>query len=263
MKRRLSWLVAVGVLASAFGFHAGRAAADGVPATDGLRYGGRLLDKLGQPVETPTAVQLSLFTNGKTGDGVAVCASTPVMSSAKTGLFSIPLPASCAAAIHKHADLFVEIAIGAKSKTVLPRTRLTAVPYALEAASSQVAAGASGKLKADIDEIANAKTRASALKLEVGTGSGSASAKLTTAGGSLLLIASGGMSGGGSPNGIEITIDGKVVLASKGYQSSGTKLRFHETAIVSSITAGVHVVEAKKTSAGSAGVSLTVIEVPK
>ncbi len=89
------------------------------------------------------------------------------------------LPDACAKAVHDSPDLWSETVVG-PSKTKLPRVKVAAVPYALEAAVAGVAEKAGGALAGEISglsgKVSGAEGKIAQLELEVaalkGGGSG-------------------------------------------------------------------------------------------
>jgi hypothetical protein len=142
MKSRLRRsIVALGGAAAAClaGYFAGRARADGVPATAPLlTYSGYLEQASGQAVTGPHAFVLRLWDAAT--DGTMLCQIVPASSiDVSNGHFQIPIAdASCAAAIHAHAETWVEVLADGDS---VGRSKVGAVPYALEADRSRDAIG--------------------------------------------------------------------------------------------------------------------------
>ena len=132
-------------------FLAGRALATGAPVQTPLTYGGVVTDKDGKPY--PTAQDVTIRFYDKADATVPKCVSAQVQTEAGTGRFSVVLPPECAQAVHEAPDLWTEAMVGASS-TLLPRTHVGAVPYALEADAAKVAAGAGGGLKTTLDGLA-------------------------------------------------------------------------------------------------------------
>lgn len=146
MKRGLR-NVALGLALVGVGALTGRVLASGVPGTSPLTWSGVVIDEAGKPY--PKAVPVSVaFYDGQSAT-TAACTSSTVQAQAGTGYFEVVLPAACAKAVHESNDLWSEMVVG-DNQTVLPRSRVGAVPYALEAA---VASDAAGKLKESIDKV--------------------------------------------------------------------------------------------------------------
>lgn len=138
-------LIVVGVLA-------GRALATGVPTASPLTFSGLVTDDAGKPyaAAVPVIVKLYAGQNANT----AACTAATTEAEAGTGRFEAVLAADCAKAVHDSNDLWSELTVGA-NKIVLPRSRVGAVPYALEA---QVASGAGGALAAEMAATAKSVT---------------------------------------------------------------------------------------------------------
>ncbi|MCB9739481.1 MAG: hypothetical protein H6747_09455 [Deltaproteobacteria bacterium] len=132
---------------------AGAAVAVGTPTSSPLVWGGTVTDDAGKPYDKAVEVAVAFY------DGQAattpVCESKVVNAEAKTGRFSVVLPDACAKAVHDSPDLWSETVVG-PSKTKLPRVKVAAVPYALEAAVAGVAGvaeKASGALAGEISGL--------------------------------------------------------------------------------------------------------------
>ena len=140
------------LLATGLGVLGGRALATGAPVQTPLTYAGTVTDAAGKPYPTAQSVKVSFY--DKADATVAKCTSPQAQTEANTGHFSVVLPPECAQAVHEAPDLWTEATVG-ESKTVLPRTHVGAVPYALEADAAKVAAGAGGALKTTLDGLAS------------------------------------------------------------------------------------------------------------
>jgi hypothetical protein len=130
----LSMLVgaAVGV-----GYWAGRARAAGVPASMAMTYSGALTDANGTPLTGSKNILVQLYDMATMGTSQCTVGPTAV-TLGPGGSFSIPLPDACTTAIHATPDLWVEVFV---DNTSFGRSKLGAVPYALEAATASAAAG--------------------------------------------------------------------------------------------------------------------------
>lgn len=128
----------LGAALLAGGVFAGHAIASGVPSVSPLTWSGVVTDDAGKPY--PKAVPVSVaFYDGQNAT-TAACTSSTVQAQAGTGYFEVVLPAECVKAVHDSADLWSEMTVG-DGKTVLPRSRVGAVPYALEAQRASEATG--------------------------------------------------------------------------------------------------------------------------
>jgi hypothetical protein len=165
--RTLATTLALLTVTGAAAFLAGRALATGAPVQTPLTYGGVVTDKDGKPY--PSAQDVSLAFYDKADATVPKCTAPTTQAEAGTGRFSVVLPGECAQAVHDAPDLWTEATVGA-GKTILPRTHVGAVPYALEADSAKqavTAVGAGGALKSQLDGLAS-----DVAGLKAGSGSG-------------------------------------------------------------------------------------------
>lgn len=151
-RRTLATTLGLLTVTGAAAFLTGRALATGAPTQTPLTYGGVVTDKDGKPY--PSAQDVSLAFYDKADATVPKCTAPTVQAEAGTGRFSVVLPPECAQAVHDAPDLWTEAAVGA-GKTVLPRTQVGAVPYALEADAAKVAGAAGGGLKTQLDGLAS------------------------------------------------------------------------------------------------------------
>jgi hypothetical protein len=130
-KRNKLVLVALSVVMAAavtVAYRAGRARASGIPAMQALTYSGVLTDANGTPLSGQKNVQILLY-NAATG-GNPVCATTPMALTLVGGAFQITLPDACATQAQAGPDLWLDVVVDGGS---LGRTKLGAVPYAIEA----------------------------------------------------------------------------------------------------------------------------------
>jgi hypothetical protein len=132
-------LVMVGALVLAgvgAGYLAGRARA-ALPTTEVLTYAAVLTDTSGTPLTGAKNVQLQLWDAAT--DGNMKCSVGPTSMTLVGGAIQVGLPANCVSAVQATGDAWVEVIINGES---LGRSKLGAVPYALEAshaASADVA----------------------------------------------------------------------------------------------------------------------------
>lgn len=121
--------------------------ADGVPTMNPLIYRGFIEDNA-RPVEGTRSVRVSLWSELNAGmERCATSASVTVTA----GRFELPLDEACTTAVQANPNLWVELRVG--SDTLTPRTKLGAVPYAIESTRAQRAAGAEGALLSRIQEL--------------------------------------------------------------------------------------------------------------
>jgi len=119
------------------GYFAGRARAAGVPAMQALTYAGVLTDGTGTPLTGSRNFQVALFDAATAGN--QVCATTPAATALVAGAFQITLPEACTAAVQASPDLWIDVFVDGAS---VGRSKLGAVPYALEAAHAVAATSA-------------------------------------------------------------------------------------------------------------------------
>ena len=139
MARHRVWigsLVAVACAGLATGYWAGRARAVGAPTANALTYAGTLTDAAGTPVTGSKLVQLAIFDAAT--DGTSVCSFGPAQVQVTAGSFQIRLSDTCTAAIHANPNLWLETFVESQS---MGRTKLGAIPYALEADRASTAVG--------------------------------------------------------------------------------------------------------------------------
>jgi hypothetical protein len=133
-------LVIVASAALVAAYFWGRAHASGVPASMPLYYSGYLTDSAGTPASDNHSFVVKLYSDSTTS--TAACTFAMVAPVA-AGRFRLQLDDSCATAVHENPDLFLELSVDSQP---FPRSKLGAVPYALESANAQAVpfAGVSG-----------------------------------------------------------------------------------------------------------------------
>lgn len=109
----------------------------GIPAANTLTYTGVLEDTNGVALTGSRNIQLQVW--NAASEGAIQCATSSSAISLVGGRFQVPLPSTCVDIVKKNADLWVEVLVEGAS---LGRTKLGAVPYAVEAQQAQEAAGA-------------------------------------------------------------------------------------------------------------------------
>jgi hypothetical protein len=138
---KIKWLwmggLSIGAASLVLGYIAGRARASGLRAADPLTYRGVLTDLAGVPLTGTRSVHIELW-DGATG-GTIQCWVDPMPVTLVGGAFEIVLPDACTTAVHANPNLWAEVFVEGAS---LNRTKLGAVPYALEADRASNAAGA-------------------------------------------------------------------------------------------------------------------------
>ena len=140
--RRNRRLIAVGIaslVAVAIGsaYLVGRARASGAPATQTLTYSGILTDTAGAPLAGSKNIQVQFWDKDTAGN--IVCTTGSAAQALVAGSFSVVLPAPCVAAVRANPELWTEVLVDGASAG---RTKIGAVPYALEADSASNAGGA-------------------------------------------------------------------------------------------------------------------------
>lgn len=143
-------VVLFGALLLALSGYCLHVAAEGVPSSQPLWYAGTVSDNAGAPLTGSHQVAVRLF-NAASGS-TALCLSGPTPVPFERGRFRIELSAACVDIIRKTSDLFVEVSVDDESKP-FPRSKIGAVPYALEAAHAVTASEAVGGLKQALENI--------------------------------------------------------------------------------------------------------------
>ena len=147
-------LSVVGMIAA---YRVGRARADGVPMVNPLYYGG-MLDDGGRPLEGTRNVTVRLWDAATAG--ATVCTTTAGATAFSAGRFRVALDSSCVGAVRANPELWAELQV---DTTTFPRSKLGAVPYALEAGR---ASGAAGPLER---RIVAAESLAQPKQVQIGT----------------------------------------------------------------------------------------------
>jgi len=105
-----------------------QALAAGVPDVNALTYTGYLETPAGVPVTTLVNLNVSVYDAEVAGN--KVCEKAVMDLAPVAGRFQVELPDTCTAAVKANPNLWVEVLVGGAS---LGRSKLGAVPYALEA----------------------------------------------------------------------------------------------------------------------------------
>ena len=128
---------AAALLAPAIGLAAWAAHADGIPAEPAMYYSGTL-EEDGFPVDGMRDIRLVLWDDPtSTAVGNRLCRATPPGDTmVEEGRFRIPLEdtGACTQAIRDHSEVWIEVIVESVS---LGRSKIGAVPYAIEAESAQ------------------------------------------------------------------------------------------------------------------------------
>ncbi|MFC1643386.1 fibrinogen-like YCDxxxxGGGW domain-containing protein, partial [Myxococcota bacterium] len=150
------WVVAglgVVTLGLAGTYWMGRARAEGIPASQALVYSGLLTSADGSPLTESATIGVAIWDSREGGNSACPDASGAL----ERGRFSVVLSDECADAIHGSRKLWVEVSVDEKP---LPRTKLGAVPYAVEAEYANRAGGElASAVEALREEIAGLRSR--------------------------------------------------------------------------------------------------------
>lgn len=132
-------LLAAGA-AGLFTIHtAHRVRADGIPATP-MTYAGVLEDANGPVDSGKLPIQVTLY-DGPDDNASSVCAAALDMIdfTDRRGRFELTLAPNCTTAVQAQPDLYVDVQVAGVPQ--LPRPKLGAVPYAIEAGRASAATG--------------------------------------------------------------------------------------------------------------------------
>ena len=137
------------LLAVAGGLLAERVRAAGIPAANALTYTGYLETPAGAPVTDGVSVSVALW--GAASGGSKLCDTGATNITPVSGRFQVQLPEKCTQAVQMQPDLWLETSVNGSG---LGRTKLGAVPFALEAdhASSADAAKAADAAAGALDD---------------------------------------------------------------------------------------------------------------
>lgn len=138
-------LLAVAIATLSYRF--GRARADGIPTTTPLLYGGMLEDS-GSPVQGTRTFTIRLW-DSATGGSLACAETNAPNTPVQNGQWRVAVNPACVSAVQQNPNLWVETLVEGVS---LGRSKIGAVPYAVEAGR---AAAASGMLAMQIDALQN------------------------------------------------------------------------------------------------------------
>lgn len=114
------------IISSALVSYLGRAGA-AIPNTNPLYYSGLLADTSGKALTGSKNIGVDLYT-GQAG-GTPTCTTPAKTVTLNHGRFRMVLDKTCLNAIQKETDLWIEVLING---TALPRSKIGAVPYAVE-----------------------------------------------------------------------------------------------------------------------------------
>ncbi len=123
-------MVALAVCVGALGYNQTRARADGIPAMRPLTYAGTL-EEGAAPVNGTRNLRLTVWDDATSTESARNrCITSAPGTTVTNGRFQVVLDAACAAAVRATPDLWLEIEVNGTS---LGRTKLSAVPFAIEA----------------------------------------------------------------------------------------------------------------------------------
>lgn len=131
MKHRVSVAVCLVVSGTIGSYLIGRAQAAGIP-TDALYYSGYLEDT-GAPVNGSRNIGINIYT--ASAGGSPVCAVPAAATNVQNGWFRVPFGTLCINEVRANQTLYVEVNVGGAA--LLPRSKVGAAPYAIEADSVQ------------------------------------------------------------------------------------------------------------------------------
>lgn len=125
-----------------------RAYAEGAPTEQPLFYSG-ILEREGVPAEGGHDLAFALY-DAATG-GTQLCAGEQRQVELVQGHFRVAWPAACVTALREHRETYLELSVKGEDETPhsLPRVKVGAVPYALEADRALSANRANSAAKAD------------------------------------------------------------------------------------------------------------------
>jgi hypothetical protein len=135
--RLVTWGLSLAAVAAGSAYLIGRARAAGIPATAPMTYSGTLTDTSGIPLTGSQNIQVQFWDMATAGTVVCTTGGGSGPQTLVNGGFSLALPDSCVTAVHANPDLWAEVLVGGASTG---RTKLGAVPFALEADTASKAA---------------------------------------------------------------------------------------------------------------------------
>jgi len=158
-------IVAASAFCGALSSYGWIAAAEGAPTTQPLFYGGVVASKQGEPLDGKHTVAVSIF-DGETG-GDPLCATSSLSAAFTEGHFRVALPSGnngCAQAVAANADTYVELTVDG---TTFPRSKIGAMPYAIESEHAKVATTASSVTGAQAQALTSLSADVTALQAKV------------------------------------------------------------------------------------------------
>ena len=133
--KRIHWMVVITVFcvtaAAWLGHRLGSAHAEGIPLSGALQYAGTI-DEDGVPVNGFRNLHIGLWSHATSTDETAYlqCVTDAPSHPVTNGRFVVVLDDACTTAVRRHADLWAELTVEGGA---FPRTRLGAVPFAVQA----------------------------------------------------------------------------------------------------------------------------------
>jgi hypothetical protein len=140
----IGWGVGAAGLIAAGASWATRSHADGIPGASALSYSGTLESVSGEPISGSKEVQLGVYNAVSGGQQLCNVKQTVALTN---GRFQVVLPDACTNATRMSPDLWIDVAVDGES---LGRSKLAAVPYAVEAARASAASSATGALASQV-----------------------------------------------------------------------------------------------------------------
>ncbi len=178
-RRTIGFFLGTLALGSALTLVVQRVRAAGVPATVALTYTGYLESPDGTPVNGSKPIALYIYDAATAGTILCqVVSGSP--TTLTSGRFQILLSEACTAAVKANPDLYVEVQV---EGLALGRTKLGAVPYAVEAGHAMAADSASNAAHAAAaDSAAAATTAAKATTADTATKATTADSAIVASG---------------------------------------------------------------------------------
>lgn len=130
----------------------GKAIADGVPTVTPLTYSGVLQTTSGAPITGTQSMQLTFWDDAAANASAnQKCkTSTQSVTADAQGRFQVTLDQACVEVVRTNPNLWVQLQVGA---ILLPRSKLGAVPYALEAGKATRVALATATGRATVEGL--------------------------------------------------------------------------------------------------------------
>ena len=252
-RNRMVFGVASLLLAAGLGY-AIRAGASGIPSTNALTYAGVLEDANG-PITGMHNVQVVLYDAATAGNNLCQTSSTALVI--EDGHFSVQLPDACTTATGANPNVWVDVLVDGSDTG---RTKIGAVPYAVEANHAPKADNATNAGHASTaDTATNATNATNATKATTSSGLASGAhgglSFYEVAGSALSL---GGTSGVCTVDANQFSANctcpsGQYVISGGAYSAGGSGLVIGESRPVSTTTWRVTCGSASPAVAGACG----------